>query len=76
MPDTIGTRIKTARVAAGLTVRELAELALGRESNARLIHNWETDRFAPSVASLLKIAPYLNVAVADLIPVPTNNEAA
>lgn len=67
MPETIGQRIKKARNAAGLTVRGLAELALGGEHNARQISVWETGKVMPSIPSLVKIAPHLNTSVAELI---------
>jgi len=68
MPETIAARIKAARAAAGLSMRQLAALALGGEGNARMIATWESGEFSPSLESLRKIAPHLNVAVAELIP--------
>lgn len=76
MPETIGQRIKTARIAAGLSVRGLAEVALGNKKNARLIQNWESEKYVPSLNSLRKIAPHLHLSVAELIVESTPNEAA
>lgn len=73
MPETIGMRIRAARLAAGYSLRGLAKTALGRSSNARLISNWEKGDNTPSLRSLHKIAPHLNLTVADLIHESTFN---
>jgi transcriptional regulator with XRE-family HTH domain len=73
MPDTIGGRIKKARATAGLSMRQLAALALGGEHNVRMVAYWESGAFSPSLESLRKIAPHLNVSVAELIPDSTPN---
>lgn len=76
MPDTTAQRIRAARLSAGLTVRELAALALGGAKNARLIGRWERGEGLPSLASLQKIAPALGLSVADLIPESTIQKGA
>lgn len=75
MLNTTAARIRAAREEHGLTQRELAEIALGKANNARLIHNWESGRFEPSLASLRKIALALSLSVFDLIPESTIQEA-
>ncbi|WP_081790754.1 helix-turn-helix domain-containing protein [Deinococcus phoenicis] len=72
--DTVGQRIKEARERADLSVRRLAKLALGGESNARQITCWEKGKVIPSLESLRKIAPFLNTSVAELIPDSTLNK--
>jgi transcriptional regulator with XRE-family HTH domain len=76
MTETVGHRIREAREARSLSVRRLAELALGSESNARQITVWEKGHVSPTIDSLQKIAPHLHVAVADLIPNSTIKEIA
>lgn len=58
---------------AGLSVRGLAEKALGGKKNARLISSWEAGDVLPSLPSLLKIAPHLKLSVAELIGESTTN---
>mgnify|MGYP000129587401 CR=1 FL=1 len=57
-------------------MRGLAEVALGNKKNARLIQNWESEKYVPSLNSLRKIAPHLHLSVAELIVESTPNEAA
>lgn len=75
MQDTTASRIRAARERTGLTQTDLAEKALGKATNARLIHNWETGRFVPRLESLRKIAAVLNCSVHELIPDSTIPEA-
>ncbi|QLG11034.1 helix-turn-helix transcriptional regulator [Deinococcus sp. D7000] len=67
MPETIGQRIRAARIAAGLSVRGLAKIALGGKQNARQVSGWESGEVTPSLSSLSKIAPCLNLSVSELI---------
>lgn len=52
-PMTIGDRIRSARLAAGLSQRDLAN-AIGVSHG--IVGQWETDRKAPGIESLRKIA--------------------
>lgn len=60
---TIGSNIKTARTAAGVTQARLAEhLGVHQKDVSR----WETDRQIPSADTLAKICSYLHVS-ADMV---------
>jgi transcriptional regulator with XRE-family HTH domain len=61
----VGQRLATARKAAGLTVRQLAE-RLGWPDHSRLT-NYETGRRALSVVTLIEIAQVLSQAPAALL---------
>ena len=62
--DTLGKRVRAARVAAGLTQAALGE-ALGVSHTQ--IARWETGRAEPRIAALLKLAAALVVEVNQLI---------
>ena len=60
----LSTRIRAARIAAGLTQAALGE-ALGVSHTQ--IARWETGRAEPRIAALLKLAAALGVEVDSLI---------
>lgn len=57
--QTVGERLKQARLAAGLSQRQLADLAA--PLTAMAISNYENDRFTPGSEVLLRLAKALNV---------------
>lgn len=59
-PDTIGDRIRRARMAECLTQRDLAEVLFVSES---LVSRWETNQRIPDDASLQRIADATQVKV-------------
>src|SRR5579875_1343068 len=60
---TLGTRIRDARVARGLGVRELARIA---DCSASLVSQIERGRANPSVSTLYSLADALGISVASL----------
>ena len=60
----IGERIRTCRLAAGLSQLQLGE-RVGRDH--KTVHRWETAQRAPSLTDLLLVADALNVPLADLV---------
>ncbi|WP_445524891.1 helix-turn-helix transcriptional regulator [Streptomyces cyslabdanicus] len=60
----IGTRIRTARLAANLTQMQLAD-RIGREH--RTIHRWEYAQREPNLSDLLLIADAVGVDLEDLV---------
>mgnify|MGYP007100081169 FL=1 len=61
----IGTRIKTARQARGLTLAEVGN-TLGIDG--RHVQAWEAGRRNPGPKHLAKLAEVLGLQVADLLP--------
>lgn len=57
-----GTRLKTARIAAGLTQKQLAD-AVGYYDNPGLIAHWENDGMLPQPPRQLALAAALRVPV-------------
>ncbi|KKM27008.1 hypothetical protein LCGC14_1579150 [marine sediment metagenome] len=55
--DTIGKRIKFARIILGLTQPQVASM-MGARSNSKL-SNWETDRCKPCATVVPKLAKVL-----------------
>lgn len=72
MPETIGSRIRTARKKAGLTQAQLSERAYISESYMTLI---ELDKRNPSTDVIIKIAEILNVSADYLLfgDIPQND---
>ncbi len=64
MSDTIGTRIRSARKAAGYTQDELAN-RLGVSYQA--VSSWERDEYAPDTWNLIELAKVLEVSVSSLV---------
>ena len=60
MPDTLGTRLRAARTAQGLTQQALAD-SLHIARGAREISRYETDEIAPQDARLVALAKVLGV---------------
>jgi transcriptional regulator with XRE-family HTH domain len=61
--DTLGARLKVVRIAAGMTLRELARQA---DVSPSFVSQIENGRSQPSVATLYTFAQLLGVAVDDL----------
>jgi len=61
----IGTRIKTARQARGLTLAEVGN-TLGIDG--RHVQAWEAGRRNPGPKHLAKLAEVLGLEIADLLP--------
>lgn len=64
----IGDRLRAARQATGISLRELARRA---NVSASLVSQIETGRLRPSVATLYTITGALGIPVADLLEAPT-----
>ena len=66
---TLGEKIKTARIAAGLTQRQLGE-ACGREGRRgeNTVQHWEHDRREPALCEIRPLATALKVSIEYLIP--------
>ena len=66
---TLGEKIKTARIAAGLTQRQLGE-ACGREgrSGECTVQHWEHNRQEPGLSDIRPLATALKVSIDYLIP--------
>lgn len=66
---TIGEKIRAARVAAGLTQKQLG-LAVGFSENSaeRMIQKWEYGKQAPSLQYLRPLANALKVSLDYLVP--------
>jgi transcriptional regulator with XRE-family HTH domain len=65
--DGVGARLRTARRAAGLTQKQLAE-ALGVESIT--VSRWERGVTVPSLSRLRRIAEVTETTVSDLVRAP------
>ncbi len=61
----LGSRIREAREAAGLTQTAVAA-HVGKAKTA--IHNWENDVYKPSIADRIDLAHLLNVPFSALLP--------
>lgn len=66
---TIGEKIRAARVAAGMTQKQLG-LAVGFSENSaeRMIQKWEYGKQAPSLQYLRPLANALKVSLDYLVP--------
>lgn len=66
---TIGEKIRAARVAAGLTQKQLG-LAVGFSENSaeRMIQKWEYGKQAPSLQYIRPLANALKVSLDYLVP--------
>lgn len=66
---TIGDRIRAARVAAGLTQKQLGILlGFGEASAERRVQKWEYGTISPSLQYLRPLANALNVSLDYLVP--------
>lgn len=60
----IGTKIKTARVEAGLTQEKSAEiLGVSRQT----VSNWENEKSYPDIVSVIKMSDFYNVSLDKLL---------
>ena len=67
------TRLKTARMRAGLTALRLAELTAGGTTENRLFQ-LERGRFKPRAAEAAALARALGLSVEELFPLGTQSE--
>lgn len=65
MPQTTGQILKSARVACGLTQKEVAERVFDDSSYQSLVSRWEADAVEPSLSNLRRLAPVLNLSLGD-----------
>lgn len=68
LQETIGWRIKTARVSAGLTQPELAALLFVSRA---VIADWERNKYEPRLSQAGKIAIATGKPIEYLCPLPT-----
>lgn len=68
MSTTIGERVRLARIAAGLTQKQVGE-ALGYKSGAQvIIAEWESGKKQIVREKIKPLAKLLNIDLADLLP--------
>ena len=68
-----GESLRDLRLKAGVTQRQLADAAGVREQQ---VYRWEQGKAKPRWSSMLKIAPILNLTIAELMAVFSDSEAA